>query len=112
LYISQGLSDTTWSSQCFRLAISCDNNHAEAYNNLGVLEARKGRNEQAVAFFQTSTTIAPHMFEPLYNQAKIADSLGDLQNSYVIVQKALSNYPEHADSKQLFAKLKKYFDTM
>ncbi|ODN06000.1 Tetratricopeptide repeat protein 8 [Orchesella cincta] len=110
--IAMGLSDTTWASQCFRLAISCDNNHAEAYNNLGVLEARKGRNDQSVAFFQTSMTLAPHLFEPLYNQAKIADSIGDLQNSYLIVQRALENYPDHADSKQLFDKLKKYFETM
>lgn len=74
----KGLSDTTWASQCFRLAISSDNNHAEAYNNLGVLEARKGRNDQAVAFFQTSISLAPHLFEPLYNQAKIADNVSKL----------------------------------
>jgi len=28
--------------QCFRLALSNNNDHAEAYNNLGVLEMRKG----------------------------------------------------------------------
>ena len=110
---------------------------------MGVLEARKGKNDQAVAFFQTATSIAPHLFEPLFNQAKIADSvslmslfsrlflfkgglqylmiiyllfifgqMGDLQNSYIIVQKALENYPDHADSKDLLKKLQKYFETM
>ncbi|OXA61828.1 tetratricopeptide repeat protein 8 [Folsomia candida] len=110
--IAMGLSDTTWAAQCFRLAISCDNNHSEAYNNLGVLEARKGNHEGAVAFFKTASSLSPLMFEPLYNQAKIADSVGDLQNAYVIVQKALANYPEHADSKQLLQKLRVYFETM
>ena len=71
----QGLADSSWSSQCFKLAIASDNNHAEAYNNLGVLEARKGRNDQAVAFFQTAQNLAPHIFEPFYNQAKIADNV-------------------------------------
>ena len=32
--------------QCFRLALASNNDHAEAYNNLGVLEMRKGHNEQ------------------------------------------------------------------
>jgi len=133
----KGLSDTTWGGHCFRLAIAADNSHAEAYNNLGVLEARKGRADLAVAFFQTAASLAPHMYEPLFNEAKIADSVipkiiskffkknskilfklfdfcanqvGDLQNSYLIVQKALQNYPDHADSKELFGKLRKYFE--
>ena len=32
--------------QCFKLALAANNDHAEAYNNLGVLEWRKGRGEQ------------------------------------------------------------------
>jgi len=69
------MSDTTWAGHCFRLAISSDNAHAEAYNNLGVLEARKGRADLAVAFFQTAASLGSHMFEPLFNEAKIADSV-------------------------------------
>ena len=32
--------------RCFKLALSTNNDHAEAYNNLGVLEWRRGRGEQ------------------------------------------------------------------
>lgn len=32
--------------QCFRLALVHNNHHAEAYNNLAVLEMRKGHTEQ------------------------------------------------------------------
>ena len=32
--------------QCFRLALVSDNNFAEAYNNLAVLEMRRGHVEQ------------------------------------------------------------------
>ena len=38
--------------QCFKLSLTANNDHAESYNNLGVLEMRKGRVEQARAFFQ------------------------------------------------------------
>ena len=41
--------------QCFRLALSANNDHSEAYNNLGVLEMRKGHAEMV-----TSATIYPH----------------------------------------------------
>jgi hypothetical protein len=34
--------------QCFRLALASQNDHAEAYNNLGVLEMRKGHNDQVL----------------------------------------------------------------
>lgn len=35
--------------QCFRLALANNNSHAEAYNNLAVLEMRKGHAEQVGA---------------------------------------------------------------
>ena len=32
--------------RCFKLAVTVNNDHAEAYNNIGVLEWRRGRGEQ------------------------------------------------------------------
>lgn len=37
--------------QCFKLAIINDNNHAEAYNNLGVLEWHYGREEHVILHY-------------------------------------------------------------
>lgn len=37
--------------QCFKLTLTFNNDHAEAYNNLSVLELRKGRVEQVRTFF-------------------------------------------------------------
>lgn len=42
----QGIGDLTLASQCFKLALAFNNDHAEAYNNLAVLELRKGHIEQ------------------------------------------------------------------
>lgn len=41
----QGIGDLTLAYQSFRLALASNNDHAEAYNNLGVLEMKKGRLE-------------------------------------------------------------------
>lgn len=42
----QGIGDTNLAHQCFRLALVNNNHHSEAYNNLAVLEMRKGHVEQ------------------------------------------------------------------
>ena len=57
------------SYQCFRLALAADNNHAESYNNLGVLEFRKGNIDQARIFFQTAQNLASLTYEPNFNYA-------------------------------------------
>lgn len=55
--LAQGIGDLTLAYQCFKLALAFNNNHGEAYNNLAVLELRKGRIEQ-VRFFPSSLVIA------------------------------------------------------
>ena len=70
---------------------------------------RRGHVESARAFFATAASLAPHMFEPAYNTAHLAERIGDLQTSYVVVQKALKNFPEHNDSGELLKQLKKHF---
>lgn len=32
--------------RCFKLALTFNNDHAEAYNNIGVLESKKGKEQQ------------------------------------------------------------------
>ncbi|XP_071963658.1 tetratricopeptide repeat protein 8-like [Antedon mediterranea] len=108
-HVALGIGDTNLGYQCFRLAISSNNDHAEAYNNLGALELRKGRIEQARAFFQSAQSLSPHMFEPHFNYASLCDQIGDLQSSYNSAQRAVSAYNDHCDSKDLLKQLKKHF---
>lgn len=49
------------------MAISHNANHAESFNNLGVLELRKGNVEQAKSNFQQAARLANFLFEPVYN---------------------------------------------
>lgn len=59
-------------TECLRLCIAADGNHAPAYNNLGVLEMRRGRTAHARAFFQTAARLAGYLFEPSFNHALLA----------------------------------------
>ncbi|XP_029424477.1 tetratricopeptide repeat protein 8 isoform X2 [Nannospalax galili] len=108
-HIAVGIGDTNLAHQCFRLALVHNNHHAEAYNNLAVLEMRKGHLEQAKALLQTASSLAPHMYEPHFNFATVSDKIGDLQRSYVAAQKSEAAFPEHVETQHLIKQLKKHF---
>ncbi|PNI84608.1 TTC8 isoform 1 [Pan troglodytes] len=108
-HVAVGIGDTNLAHQCFRLALVNNNNHAEAYNNLAVLEMRKGHVEQARALLQTASSLAPHMYEPHFNFATISDKIGDLQRSYVAAQKSEAAFPDHVDTQHLIKQLRQHF---
>ncbi|ROT61770.1 hypothetical protein C7M84_020428 [Penaeus vannamei] len=105
------LAISTWHTSATACS-SANNDHGESYNNLGVLEYRRGNYDTARAFFMTSATLAPHMFQPHFNHSKLAHKTGDLQTSYIIVQKALQVFPAHVDSKELLSTLETHFHTL
>ena len=43
---TQAVGSVSMAYQCFKLALTANNSHSEAYNNLGVIEWRRGRGEQ------------------------------------------------------------------
>uniref|UniRef100_A0A8C1WP08 Tetratricopeptide repeat domain 8 n=2 Tax=Cyprinus carpio TaxID=7962 RepID=A0A8C1WP08_CYPCA len=83
-HVAVGIGDLTLAYQCFKLALAFNNNHGEAYNNLAVLELRKGRIEQ----------------------------VGDLQSSYMAAQKSEDAFPEHVDTQQILKNLRQHFATL
>ncbi|XP_077123704.1 tetratricopeptide repeat protein 8 isoform X2 [Ranitomeya variabilis] len=108
-HVAVGIGDLTLAYQCFKLTLANNNNHAEAYNNLAVLEMRKSHIEQARALLQTSAALAPHMYEPHFNFACLSDKIGDLQSSYVAAQKSEAAFPDHVETQQLLDKLRQHF---
>ncbi|KAJ8396887.1 hypothetical protein AAFF_G00012100 [Aldrovandia affinis] len=107
--VRNGIGDLTLAYQCFKLALANNNDHAEAYNNLAVLELRKGRIEQAKAFLQTASSLAPHMYEPHFNFSTLSDTVGDLQSSYIAAQKSEDAFPDHVDTQQILKNLRQHF---
>lgn len=103
--IAIAMGDIGLAFQAFKIAVSLDGNHAESYNNLGVLELKKGGFEQARSNFQVAERLAPHLFEPMYNNALIAYDIGDYESSYEAIQRSLEVYPGHEDSQDLLNQL-------
>uniref|UniRef100_A0A2D4IRA7 Uncharacterized protein n=2 Tax=Micrurus TaxID=8634 RepID=A0A2D4IRA7_MICLE len=108
-HVAMGIGDRNLAHQCFKLTLANNNDHAESYNNLAVLEMQKGHIEQARVFLQTASSIAPHMYEPHFNFAVLSEKVGDLQRSYIEAQKSKDIFPEHVDSQQLINQLKQHF---
>lgn len=107
--VAIGIGDLTLAYQCLKITISISPTHAEAYNNLGVLEYRKGNDEQARSFFRVGQKEGDHTFEPYFNGALLAFKLGDFQESFDLASKSLSAYPDHTESHELMKQLKAHF---
>ncbi|XP_063188357.1 tetratricopeptide repeat protein 8 isoform X3 [Chroicocephalus ridibundus] len=108
-HVAVGIGDLNLAYQCFRLTLVNNNDYAEAYNNLAVLEMRKGHIEQARALLQTASSLAPHMYEPHFNFAILSEKVGDLQRSYTAAQKSAEAFPGHVDTQELIKQLKQHF---
>uniref|UniRef100_A0A8C5R561 Tetratricopeptide repeat domain 8 n=1 Tax=Leptobrachium leishanense TaxID=445787 RepID=A0A8C5R561_9ANUR len=111
-HVAVGIGDLTLAYQCFKLTLANNNDHAEAYNNLAVLEMRKNHVEQARALLQTAAALAPHMYEPHFNFASLSDKIGDLQSSYIAAQKSETAFPDHVESQRLIQELRQHFATI
>lgn len=107
--VAIGIGDLGLAYQTLKIAVSIDSNHAESYNNLGVLELRKGNIEQARSNFLTASRIHDFMFEPVYNGALLAYKVGDYQECHQNLRMANNIYPEHGDSIELQRLLRQYF---
>ncbi|KAI7691175.1 Tetratricopeptide repeat protein 8 [Sarcoptes scabiei] len=136
-HVALGSGDRLWALYCFRLAVSSNNNHAEAYNNLGVLEINKGSArdhldqsspnnfnpnlsaptttvnvQQARSYFQSSLDFGPYLYEPHYNLALLAEISGQYDLSYKLVKTSLNLYPEHYASKELSERVWKLYEAV
>ncbi|CAM4753778.1 unnamed protein product [Rotaria magnacalcarata] len=100
-------ADTLFAIQCFRLALVFNNDHAEAYNNLALVEIQRENYQIGRSYLQIAQSLAPHMFEPFYNFAKATYQKSDFQSSYRAINSSLELYKNHSDSKQIFDELKK-----
>lgn len=74
-HVALGVGDSSLAYQCFRLCLVYNNDSAEAYNNLGILEMAHGRNELARSFYQAAQSLGPMMFESFFNNGFLAHTV-------------------------------------
>ena len=100
-HVSIGLGDKTLAYQALKVAVSLNSNHAEATNNLGVLEFQRGNADAALAGYAGAQEAAPMMYEALYNGALSAYKAGELEKAHTQVAASLSVHPGHVQSQEL-----------
>lgn len=110
--VAMSMGDVGLSYQALKLTLSYDGTHAEAFNNLGVLEYRKNNIEQARAHFQSAVKASPQAYEPHYNFAILCDARGDYQQCFTEAAASAASFQEHVDSRNLIADLKKLFNML
>ncbi len=69
MQVAVGIGDLALAQQCLQVAVALEPEHAEALNNLGVIQARRGEEEQALGRFKAGQRAAPHVYELAYNAA-------------------------------------------
>lgn len=110
--VAIGIGDVGLAYQAFRVAASLDPSHAEAFNNLGILELRKGNVDASRNSFAASASLSTFVHEPLFNKALLHYKLGEFQDSYQCVAKALEAYPDHPESLELRRQLRQTFSAL
>lgn len=105
-HIALGLGDKNLAYQALKVAVSLNSDHAEARNNLGVLELQKGNADAALAEYKAAQGISPAMHEARYNGALAAFKAGELESAHKQVQDSLELFPEHSQSQELLPVIK------
>ncbi|VDP37628.1 unnamed protein product [Schistosoma mattheei] len=108
----QNIGELQMAYHCLYLSIMNDNNHAEAYNNLGVLEQKCGNIDMAKELYKTSCQLTFDLFEPHHNLAFLTETLGELQTSYNLTKYSLNLFPNHKDLQNLLFRLKEHFTSI
>lgn len=115
-HIAVAIGDHGLAYQSFKVATAVNPSHAEALNNLAVLEIRRHGNvdgtrkaaplAHARGFLEAATDAGPHLFEPAYNRALLAlRHDGHFQESHEFATKSQELYSANPDCAALLEKL-------
>ncbi|KHJ87763.1 tetratricopeptide repeat protein [Oesophagostomum dentatum] len=104
-HIMLAIGDTRQASRCFRLALAADSEHGEAMVNLGILRQMEGKLDQARSLYHSAIAKSPHLFEPHFNLALLCTQIGRYDEAFKMIKTALTLFPEHTHSQQLYRTL-------
>ncbi|GBG34007.1 Tetratricopeptide repeat protein 8 [Hondaea fermentalgiana] len=105
-HVGVSLGDLGFAYQCFKVAVSIDPQHVEAYNNLGVLEVRKGNQEDAAADFAQARSAGSFAYEPCFNGALLAYKRGDFPTSLRLAEASRVLFSDHPETLELVEMLR------
>jgi len=73
-------------------------NHADAYNNLGIVFEKLGQSQKAMSYFKKATEINPNYADAHYNLGKVFNELNEPQKAKGCYEKAIQIQPNYADA--------------
>lgn len=109
-HVAIGIGDAGLAYQAFKVAVSVDPNHAEAHNNLGVLESRRKQFDAARSCYYTSLRLG-RLFEPHFNAALLSHRSGDFQEAHKMATISKDIYPSHAETLELLKNLQEMLNS-
>ncbi len=104
-HVAIAIGDLSLGYQALKIALAYSGAHFEAFNNIGVLEIKKGNYEQAKSNFLTACKNTDFSFEPYYNYAVLCYKQGENEKAYQFAQKSVAIFPTHFESNDLLNKL-------
>nr|CCD17703.1 unnamed protein product [Trypanosoma congolense IL3000] len=111
-HIGISTGDLVFAERAFHIAVGTDPHHAEALNNLAVLQLRRGNTEAAYSDITMALSAQPMQIESLYNAALIAFLSGLFEQAHTQIQLALDVSPDHPESVELQAEIRSVLATL
>ncbi|XGW06040.1 hypothetical protein V3C99_016406 [Haemonchus contortus] len=108
-HIMLAIGDRRQASRCFRLALASDSEHGEAMVNLGILRQMEGKLDQARSLYHSAIAKSPQLFEPHFNLALLNTQTGRYDEAFRMIKVALSLFPTHSHSLQLYSSLQQLY---
>jgi len=105
--------DMAFAFKALKIAITANPSHAEAWNNLAILERKvQGNYDKALIHFDTAHELSDFLYEPLYNAALANFKTGNCQLALKKILKSLAVFPNHYASKKLHSELQNEFNIL
>lgn len=108
--ISVNIGDLALAFQAFKVALSLNEDHAEAYNNLGILLLRQKKADDAKRSFMRSQACSNDIYEAYYNGALLAFKKGEIEASFGMAQEAARIHAAHKETQELLRELRNRLD--
>lgn len=104
-YVAIFIGDLSLAYQALKISLSYNEKNIEAFNNIGVLEVKKNKIDQAKSNFLSACKNNEFLYEPFYNYAIIKYKQGDNEDAFKFAKISLEKNPEHFESKDLLEKI-------
>lgn len=104
------IGDLSLAYQALKICLAFSGENFEAFNNIGVLEIKRGNKEQAKSNFLRSCNFTDFSFEPYYNYAKLMFENDNFEEAFQFAKKSLEIYPNHFESKELVERINKEYN--